>query len=216
MKKFAFYVSDNATRLKRFLRTYGDAINIKNIEFIIIDNDKNTELSALCESLKVKLYNIDVSLKHNKNECISTLFLKYLNKHNVDYGFVFGTKILAGELLDRYKNKLINFHPSLLPSYKGLNSIDKALIANSLLLGNSAHIITNELDSGTVIMQNIFPAVKFKHYDDVLDNQIPMLHQLMIWLNEERVTIESNGYVLVKNASYGIGDFVPNLEFIAE
>ncbi|MGM0520103.1 MAG: hypothetical protein ACQERD_10720 [Campylobacterota bacterium] len=47
------------------------------------------------------------------------------------------------------------------------------------MIGNSAHIVTNELDCGRVIMQNIFPAINFNNYDEVLDKQLVMILQLM-------------------------------------
>lgn len=211
MKKFAFYVSNKGTRLKKFLQKYENIELIKQIEFVLIDNCSNDELRNICNNLGILYYEINIKEYQNKNEYISNLFLEYLNKHSVDNAFIFADRILVGDLLFKYKNKLINFHPAILPSHKGLYAIDQALKSNTFLLGNSAHFVTEELDGGQVIMQNIFPAINFKNYDDVLDNQLIMILQLMSWIHQDRLVIE-NINVYIKDASYKVEDFIPNIE----
>jgi len=212
MKKFAFYVSNKATRLKKFLKIYKNEKVIKQIDFVHIDNCDNFELKNICEKLCIKYYETNLKSKKDKNMYISNLFLKYLEKHNIDYAFIFANRILVGEILVKYKNKIINFHPSILPSHKGLYAIDQALNSHTFLLGNSAHLVTNEIDGGRVIMQNIFPAIYFKNYDEVLDNQLIMLLQLMNWIEEDRLIIEKNNNVYIKDASYKVDKFIPNIE----
>ena len=212
MKKFAFYVSNRGTRLKNFLIKYRNNYLLKQIEFILIDSLGNQELKNLCQDHGIIYYENDLVNQEDKNLVISNIFLKYLNNHNVEFAFIFADKILVGELLLQYKNKLINFHPSLLPSHKGLYAIDEALKQGTFLLGNSAHIITEKLDEGSVIMQNIFPRVDFNTYDDVLDNQLIMLLQLMIWIDENRFLVNEDGNVIIKNARYKVQNFIPNIE----
>ncbi|HJE03087.1 MAG TPA: hypothetical protein K8U92_04340 [Aliarcobacter thereius] len=210
MKRFAFYVSNEATRLKKTLQMYKSIKLLKQIEFVLIDNCDNSQLKNICKDMEIAYY--EVNLKKHENKYISDMFLKYLEKHNVDNAFIFSDKILTGKLLIKYKNRIINFHPSILPAYKGLYAIDKALASNSLLLGNSAHIVTEEIDGGTIIMQNLFPAIKFKNYDEVLDKQIYMLLQIMIWIQQDRLYIDKNDKVFILNAHYEIQEFIPNLE----
>ena len=211
MKKFAFYVSNKGTRLKKFLQKYNNCNLIKQIEFVLIDNCNNDELRNMCNDLGIFYYEINLKEYQNKNKYISDLFLEYLNKHFVDNAFIFADRILVGDLLLKYKNKLINFHPAILPSHKGLYAIDQALESNTFLLGNSAHLVTEELDAGQVIMQNIFPAINFKNYDDVLDNQLIMILQLMYWIQQDRLIIESNNSY-IKDGNYKVEEFIPNIE----
>ena len=211
MKKFAFYVSNRGTRLKKFLKKYAHHKIVNQIEFVFIDNCVNKELRELCNRQKISYYELDIQNISNKNVYISDLFLEYLNKHKVDNAFVFADRILVGDLLIKYKNKLINFHPSILPSHKGLYAIDKALKANTFLLGNTAHFITEELDGGAIIMQNIVPAINFSSYDDILDNQLIMVLQLMYWINDNRIIYKHNK-VLINNAKYKVKEFIPNIE----
>jgi len=210
--KFGFYVSDNAGRLKLFLQ---HKFEIESIAFVLIDNMDNHDLGQICEQLEIPFYPYSYSelgLKFKEqNRFISAKLMELMELKGAEYCFVFGNRILEGDLLTKYQNKLINFHPSLLPAFKGVKSIDQALENKALLLGNSAHFIEEKVDSGSVIMQSLLPALQFNGYDSVLDLQIPMLKQLIKWLKADRIIL-NNGRVEVKNASYKMDTFIPNLE----
>jgi folate-dependent phosphoribosylglycinamide formyltransferase PurN len=192
---------------------YNNISLIKQIEFVLIDNCNNDELRNICNGLGIIYYEVNLKEHENKNKYISNFFLEYLNKHNVDNAFIFADRILLGDLLVKYKNRLINFHPAILPSHKGLFAIDQALKSNTFLLGNSAHIVTDELDGGRVIMQNIFPSINFKNYDEVLDKQLIMILQLMVWIERDKLTIDKNNNVYIRDANYEVKEFIPNLDF---
>ena len=142
---------------------------------------------------------------------ISDRILFALKQFNADYLFCFGDKLFKGQLLKEYKNRMVNFHPSVLPAFPGLKAIDKALENNSFLLGNTAHFIDEGIDSGPVIMQSILSAVNFRDYFDVLDMQIPMLLQIVQWLNSNRISVVENK-VNIKDATYEVTSYIPNLE----
>ena len=63
------------------------------------------------------------------NSITSDKLLKFLEKNQSDYLLCFGNRILKNPLIQKYDKRIINFHPSLLPSFKGLNAIDQALKA---------------------------------------------------------------------------------------
>lgn len=210
--KVSFYVSNNATRLKGFLREYFD---ICDISFVLTDSFDNHELLALCEQHCIPFFQYSykqLGLKgKEQNEFISGQLLELLNQTHSDYCFATGARILTGKLLSEYEYRLINIHPAILPSYKGLMAIDRALEDNTLLLGNTAHFISEELDSGPMIMQNLVLRKDFDGYDSVLDMQIPMIKQIIRWLQEGRIEI-NEGVVSVKDAVYELGSFIPKLE----
>ena len=83
-------------------------------------------------------------------------------------------------------NRIINFHPSLLPSFPGVKAVDQALAYGTLVLGNTTHFIDEGVDTGPIIMQSILPRAAFDAYDSVLDLQVPMLTQVIRWLEEDR------------------------------
>ena len=62
-------------------------------------------------------------------------------------------RIISNRLIDAFPNKIINIHPSLLPKFKGLNVIERAMEAGETHTGCTVHFVTEELDSGDVILQ---------------------------------------------------------------
>lgn len=209
--KFGFYVSGNATRLKYLLKSSFYTL----VTFVLIDNKDNYELEFLCKKRGVPFFSYSYTENNlfgkARNKFISMQYLSLLQRFSCDYGIVFGGKILEGELLNIYEDKLINFHPSLLPAYKGINSIDQAIDEGALISGNTAHFIDSTLDGGKIIMQNVISMRYFTDYDDYLNNQLYMLIQICDWINQDRIIIQNNR-VLVKDGTYLASDFYPNLE----
>ncbi len=62
-------------------------------------------------------------------------------------------RILSHEFVDRWQNRMLNIHPSLLPEYKGLNTQQRAIDAGDSHAGCSVHLVTAELDDGPVLGQ---------------------------------------------------------------
>ena len=62
-------------------------------------------------------------------------------------------KILSRNFIKRFKGKIINIHPSLLPKYKGLNTHQKAINNNEKYSGCTVHFVNSKLDSGKIILQ---------------------------------------------------------------
>ena len=62
-------------------------------------------------------------------------------------------RIISPKLIEAFPGKIINIHPSLLPKYKGLNAVQQALDARDHTTGCTVHYVTEELDSGEIIIQ---------------------------------------------------------------
>ncbi len=62
-------------------------------------------------------------------------------------------RIISPKLIEAFPDKIINIHPSLLPKYKGLNAVQQALDAGDHTTGCTVHYVTEELDSGEIILQ---------------------------------------------------------------
>lgn len=210
--KFGFYVSKSATRLCKLLN---DNRSFGKIAFVLIDCNTNTILRDLCQSQNIPFFEYsykELGLKgKEQNEFISNKFMELMLEYGVSYSFIFGGRILQGELLKRFAWRLINFHPALLPSFKGVAAIDQAINAGVLLTGNTCHFIDENLDAGIMIMQSLFPTAHFTTYDEVLDMQLPMILQVMRWIEEDRLQIIGNK-AIVKDADYNIGEYIPALE----
>ena len=62
-------------------------------------------------------------------------------------------KILSNDLIKKFKGKIINIHPSLLPKYKGLNTHQRAINNKEKFAGCTVHYVNSRLDSGKIILQ---------------------------------------------------------------
>lgn len=213
--KFGFYVSRNAARFRMALRQ--QILHAGNTAFALVDYADAPALAADCEQFGIPLYCRSyetLGLKGKaRNRYISDAYRELLDRSDADYGILMGGRlILEGDILVAYDRRLINFHPSLLPAYKGSSrAIDEALADNSLLLGNSAHFVTDKVDDGPVLMQSIVPAQKYTGYDSVLDLQVQMLQQIIRWAEQGRIAFDG-ARVHVRGAVYEAGTFVPALE----
>jgi phosphoribosylglycinamide formyltransferase-1 len=68
-------------------------------------------------------------------------------------------RILTSDFVRRYKGRMLNIHPSLLPKYKGLNTHQRALDAGDKEAGVTVHFVSEDLDGGANIIQAIVPVL---------------------------------------------------------
>ncbi len=66
-------------------------------------------------------------------------------------------RLLSDDFVAKWRGKIINIHPSLLPKYKGLNTHARAIEAGDEVAGCSVHLVTEELDGGEVLGQSSVP-----------------------------------------------------------
>lgn len=74
-------------------------------------------------------------------------------------------RLLTAEFCARFRNRLVNIHPSLLPAFKGLETHQQALDAGVRVHGCTVHLVTAELDHGPILAQAIVPV----HPDDTAE-----------------------------------------------
>jgi phosphoribosylglycinamide formyltransferase-1 len=66
-------------------------------------------------------------------------------------------RILGPYIVNKYKHRIINIHPSLLPSFKGLHAQKQALDAGVKISGCTVHFVDNDVDTGPIILQECVP-----------------------------------------------------------
>lgn len=66
-------------------------------------------------------------------------------------------RILSGNFIARWRGRVVNIHPSLLPRHKGLDTHARVLAAGEVVTGCTVHLVSEELDSGDVIAQTEVP-----------------------------------------------------------
>lgn len=68
-------------------------------------------------------------------------------------------RIVTQELIDAFPQRLVNIHPSLLPSFRGARAIEQALAAGVTISGCTAHLVSLEVDTGPVLVQAAVPVL---------------------------------------------------------
>jgi phosphoribosylglycinamide formyltransferase-1 len=100
--------------------------------------------------------------------------------------------ILTGAFLDRFPNRVINLHPSLLPAFPGMHAIDEALAWGVRWTGVTVHYAEEEVDGGPPILQEPVPV----HFGDTSESLAARIHAAEHRLLPEAVRLFAAGRVL--------------------
>ena len=117
---------------------------------LVISNKKNTKGVIFARKNKIKTRIVNYKNKIKAEQKI----LDSLKKNKINLIFLAGfMKILSKNFIQKFENKIINIHPSLLPKYKGLNTHERVIKNNEKFSGCTVHYVTDKLDSGEIILQ---------------------------------------------------------------
>ena len=158
--KTAVFISGKGSNLENLIKFSKKKVSPISINLII----SNT---SYAKGLKYsKKYNIQKKVIFFKNKKLAEKkIFKILFKKNINLICLAGfMKILSKNFIKKFKGKIINIHPSLLPKYKGLNTHKKAIENNDKYAGCSVHFVTAKVDSGKIIMQK---KVRIKKNDTI-------------------------------------------------
>ncbi len=158
--KTAVFISGKGSNLKNLIKFSKFKNSPIKIDLIISNNKYAKGLKhASKNKIEKKIFNFNNTKNAEKKS------LKILLKKKIKLICLAGfMKILSKNFINKFKGKIINIHPSLLPKYKGLNTHKKAIENNDKFAGCSVHFVTAKIDSGKIIMQK---KVKIKKNDTV-------------------------------------------------
>ncbi len=126
------------------------------IPILIYNNPKAKVLERAAKfGTKTQLLN---HRKFDSREALDEAILACFREHGVEWVIMAGwMRIVTEVLLKGYENRILNIHPSILPSFKGIRAIEQALAAKVKVTGCSVHFASLEVDSGKVLMQAVVP-----------------------------------------------------------
>ena len=145
----AVFISGTGSNLKSLIKFSRTTKSPISIDLVISNNSKAKGLNyAKIHKIKKRVFNFK-----NKNLSEKKL-LSFLKINNIDMICLAGfMKILSKNFIKKFKGKILNIHPSLLPKYKGLNTHKRALNNKDKYSGCTVHFVNSRLDSGKVILQ---------------------------------------------------------------
>ena len=145
----AVFISGTGSNLLNLIK-YSKLKNSKYIIKYVFSDKKNA--GGLKFAKKFKIPFEILNYKNKKNAEAKSL--KYLKLNNIKIVCLAGfMKILSATFIKRYRGKIINIHPSLLPKYKGLNTHQRVLENNEKYSGCTVHFVNAKLDAGKKILQ---------------------------------------------------------------
>ena len=170
----AVFISGTGSNLKsliKFSRTNKSPISI---DFIISNNSKAKGLNyAKIYKIKKKVFSFK-----DKNLCEKKL-ISILKINNIDMICLAGfMKILSGNFIKKFKGKILNIHPSLLPKYKGLNTHKRVLNNQEKYSGCTVHFVNSRLDSGKIILQKKVKILKNETKNSLAKKILAQEHKL--------------------------------------
>ena len=145
----AVFISGNGSNLKNLIKFSIKKNSPIKINLIISNNSKSKGL------IFSKIYKIKsrIYIFNHKNK-IENKILKNLEKDKIKLICLAGfMKILSKNFIKRFKGKILNIHPSLLPKYKGLNTHQRVIKKKEKFSGCTVHFVNSKLDGGKIIMQ---------------------------------------------------------------
>jgi len=149
--KMALFISKYDHCLYDLLGRYNSGELNLEIPFII---SNHMDLKPIADNFNIPFYHIPVS-KDTKQEAEDKQ-LQLLQEHNIDFIVLARyMQIVSGALINKYPNKIINIHHSFLPAFVGAKPYHSAYKRGVKIIGATSHYVTEELDAGPIIEQDV-------------------------------------------------------------
>jgi len=170
----AIFISGRGSNLLSLIR-YSKVKKSKIKINLIISNNKLSKGLEFARKNKIKYHVINYSKKKQAELKI----LRYLKKNKVDLICLAGfMKILSSDFIKKFKNPILNIHPSLLPKYKGLNTHRRAITNKDKYSGATVHLVTPKLDSGKIILQKKVKISKIETENTLAKKVLKIEHKI--------------------------------------
>ena len=211
-KSFNYLISPEISQLREFspklkiaILASGEGSNFQELINLSKSNNFDIDIKILITNKSTagcisRAKNSDISYKlikssdYENKDYFEDEIINTIKKHDVELVVMAGwMKIMSSKFVNAFKNKIINIHPSLLPSFKGSNAIKEAIRNDSKITGCSVHFVEAEVDSGSLIMQ---AALSISDKDDLesITKKIHLLEHKILPLS-----ISQAGHIIRKN-----------------
>ena len=161
-RKACVFISGQGSNLKNLIshsREKNFPINI----CLVISSNKNAHGISYAKKFNIPYIIVNTSDKNHTNK-----ILYLLRKYKISFICLAGyMKIVSKQIINIFKNNIINIHPSLLPKFKGLNTFSKVLKDNEKKTGCTVHYVNNKLDDGKIIIKKSFYLIKSDNEDSL-------------------------------------------------
>jgi phosphoribosylglycinamide formyltransferase 1 len=163
--------SQAARPLKLGVMASGSGSNLDAIAQAIADQRLNAQIQVLVynnpdakAAARAERWGIPTVLLNHREfasrEALDQAIAQVLQQHEVDWVIMAGwMRVVTQVLLNAFPDRILNLHPSLLPSFPGVRAVEQALAAGVKITGCTVHLVRLAVDSGPIIIQAAVPVL---------------------------------------------------------
>ena len=145
----AVFISGRGSNLQNLINFSYNKKSPIEIKFVF-SNNKNAGGLKHAKNKKINTF----CILNKRNSILENELIELLNKKKIKLICLAGfMKILSRKFIKKFKGKIINIHPSLLPKYKGLDTHRRVLENKEVYTGCTVHHVNSKLDAGKIILQ---------------------------------------------------------------
>ena len=151
----AVLISGRGSNLKAILEKEKQSKLGNAVVSLVVSNKPDAKGLDIAKSYGKKIFVLP-SHKSQTRETYDNQLAEILEKNNIDLVVLAGfMRILSPFFVRKFSNKIINIHPSLLPSFPGINAQKQALDYGAKVTGCTVHFVDEKVDHGPIILQDI-------------------------------------------------------------
>ncbi len=213
MKNIVILISGRGSNMEAIVRTFKQEKWDARLSAVISNRD---DAAGLGFAGKAGIPTRVVSHKeYPDRESYDAVLQKTIDEYQPDLVVLAGfMRILTTGFVEHYTGRMINIHPSLLPSFRGLHTHRQAIDAGVRVHGATVHFVTPELDGGPIIAQAIVPVFPGDDEDAlagrVLEQEHRIYPRVVRLIVEDRISLNQEGRVRLSP------EVVDSLEFIVK
>jgi len=199
MQKFAVFISGQGSNLQAII----DAVKAGEIKaqlaLVVSSNDKALGIKrAESAGVPVKIFN---PKNYTNRQSVDRDMVIELKERKIDFIVLAGyMRLLTPYFVEQFPNKIINVHPSLLPSFKGIDGIKDAFTYGVKTTGVTIHFVSEKMDAGPIILQD---SVKIND-DDTLETLTEKIHRVEHRLYPKAVALLAEGKLKVRGRKVSV------------
>lgn len=201
MKKIVILISGRGSNMESIVRA---AIPDAVIE-AVISNRPDAGGLEVARALGIRAIALD-HRAHADREAFDACLMATIDACRPDLVVLAGyMRILTDGFVRHYAGRMLNIHPSLLPSFTGLHTHRRALDAGVRIHGTTVHFVTPELDVGPIVIQAAVPVLPTDTEDDLSARVLVQEHriypQAVRWFVEGRLRLDGQGRVALDDVA---------------
>lgn len=178
---------------------------------VSVVTDRDCDGARMAATRRIPVVRIDEA----DNERFSDRLADHATEVEADYLVLFFSRLLRGRIIDQYRQRIVNLHPSLLPAFPGMRGVRDTVDSGARFLGTTYHFIDAAVDQGHIILQSVVPVDPTGDEGPLRRRQFEQMCrgfvQVCAWLAADRVTVAGHR-TLVRDAGYDDSLFSPTLD----